>query len=45
MISELLKVTKGQKYSKEAVEEFERLKIALNLTSKNITSQVDASVI
>ena len=43
MISELLKVTQGHKYPKEAVEEFERFMIAMNLTSRNIVRQVDAS--
>jgi hypothetical protein len=43
MISELLKVTKGHQYSEAQVAEFERLMIALNLASKNIVRQVDAS--
>ena len=38
LLSELLKVTKGHQYTKEAVEGFEQLMIAMNLRRQNIVS-------
>jgi hypothetical protein len=43
MLSELLKVTKGHQYTREQVEQFEQLMIAMNLRRQNIVSQVDAA--
>ena len=38
MLSELLKITKGNRWSEEKVAEFEQLMIAMNLRRQNLIS-------